>query len=230
MSPSPAFDPDLFRFLADLKTHNNKAWFEKNRSRYERVFKEPLAAFVSGFTPRLARISPYLIGDPKPSGGSVMRIYRDVRFSKDKSPYRSYTVVHFWYRGAEEGGAPGLFLFISPDEVSGGGGLWRPKPDVARKIRTKIVRESDRWIAVTRSPACRKRFELTGESLKRPPPGFPKEGPLRDDVMRKDFVASADISRQEFTSPDFLRTYEGIAQQLVPMLGFLSDAAGLPFR
>jgi uncharacterized protein (TIGR02453 family) len=226
----PKFDPDLLRFLAELKTHNNKRWFEQHKARYERVYKEPLSEFVAAVAPRLARISPYLIGDPKPSGGSVMRIYRDIRFSKDKSPYRSYTVVHFWYRGSQEGTAPGLFLYISPDEVSGGGGLWHPGPDVAHKIRTKILRDSDRWVAITRSAAFRKKFELTGESLKRPPPGFPKESRVLEDLMRKDFVASTTITQKEFTSADFARTYEAIARRLGPMLAFLCEAVGLPFR
>jgi uncharacterized protein (TIGR02453 family) len=229
MSDSGPFDPDLLKFLAELKRHNNKAWFEKNRPRYEVVYKEAFARFIRDFGPRLESISPELLADPRPTGGSVMRIFRDIRFSKDKSPYRTYTVVHFAHRGAGEGRGPGLFLFVSPTEISGGGGLWHPEPTVASRIRKAIVAHPDAWLGATAGPAFRRTFELTGESLKRPPPGISAEEPLIADLRRKDFVASTDISPSDFTSRRFLDTYEGIARGVAPLMAFLSEAIGLPF-
>lgn len=229
MTKGAAFDPDLFRFLAELKVHNNREWFERNRARYEHVYRDAFASFITEFAPRLARISSHLVADPRPTGGSVMRIYRDTRFSKDKSPYRSHTVVHFGHRDAGEGMAPGLFLFVSPEEISGGGGLWHPEPPVAKKIRSAIAKKTRQWIAATASPSFRKRFQLTGESLQRPPPGFPKDHPQLDDLRRKDFVASTDIPRSKFTTSSFPAYYEELARQVSPLLEFLCEAVGLPF-
>jgi uncharacterized protein (TIGR02453 family) len=223
------FEPDLFRFLGELRTHNNKPWFERNRPRYERVYKDALASFVTEFGPRLNGISPYLVADPRPVGGSVMRIFRDTRFSKDKSPYRSYTVIHFGHRDAGEGRAPGLFLYVAADEISAGGGLWHPAPAVAHSIRTAIARRPREWLDATASPSFRNRFELTGGSLKRPPPGFPRDHPQIAELMRRDFVASTDVPRSEFTSPHFLAYYEGVGRDLRPLLRFLCNAVGLPF-
>lgn len=223
------FPPDLQKFLGELKTHNNRAWFEENKARYERVYKVSFSAFVTAVGPRLAKISSELVADPKPSGGSVMRIYRDTRFSPDKSPYRTYTVVHFGHRKAGEGMAPGLFLYVSPEEVSAGGGLWHPETAVAQKIRSAIVADPRAWQAATASAGFRTRFELTGESLKRPPPGVPKDHALLADLVRKDFVASTDLTKTEFTSPQFLSTFDGIGRQVSPLLRFLCKAIGLPF-
>ena len=229
MDRVPRFDPDLLRFLAELRTHNNKEWFEKNRSRYERVYRDAFAAFIEAFRPKVKNLSPYLLADPRPVGGSLMRIYRDTRFSKDKSPYRTYTVAHFRHQDARDESAPGLFLYVAPDEISAGGGLWHPEPGVARKIRNAIASHPSEWLAATSSPPFRRRFELTGDSLKRPPPGFAANHPLIADLLRKDFVASTDVDRSEFTSPRFLRSYEEIAEQVSPMLKFLCNAVGLRF-
>jgi len=83
------FTPAFFKFFADLKKHNNKAWFDANKARYETVVREPLLAFIADFGPTLRRITPHLVADPRPVGGSMFRIYRDLRFSKDKSPYKT---------------------------------------------------------------------------------------------------------------------------------------------
>jgi uncharacterized protein (TIGR02453 family) len=229
MVERPVFDADLLKFLGELKTHNNKPWFERNRARYERVYRDSFASFITSIAPHLAKISPYLMADPRPVGGSVMRIYRDTRFSKDKSPYRTYTVVHFGHKDGEEGSAPGLFLYVARDEITAGGGIWHPEPAVARKIRSSIVTESREWLSSTASPPFRKRFQLTGESLKRPPPGISAEHPLILDLMRKDFVASTDVSRRDFTSSGFLGFYTEIGRQLSPLLRFVCKAIGLRY-
>lgn len=229
MASRGSFDPDLLKFLAELRTHNNRPWFEKNKARYERVYKAAFASFVEEFAPHLAKISPYLVADPRPTGGSVMRIYRDTRFSKDKSPYRTYTVVHFGHRDGLEGGAPGLFLYVAPDEISAGGGIWHPDSGAAQKIRSAIVQDPGRWLRAIGSPEFRNRFELTGESLKRPPPGIPKDHPQIKDLVRKDFVASTKVSTREFLASNFVTTYEGISRGVSPMMRLLCDSVGLSF-
>jgi uncharacterized protein (TIGR02453 family) len=229
MSAPNHFSRDLIRFLAELGSHNNRIWFEKNRARYERVYKDAFASFVEGFAPRLAKISSHFLADPRATGGSVMRIYRDTRFSKDKSPYRTYTVVHFGHKDGGEGSAPGFFLYVAPGEIAGGGGIWHPEPSVANKIRAAIAESPDGWTAATSSRAFRQRFELTGESLKRPPPGFPKDHPLVAELMQKDFVASTTVPMARFVSPGFPAYFEQLCWDVSPMMAFLTDAVGLGF-
>jgi uncharacterized protein (TIGR02453 family) len=229
VAPRPSFRPELLRFLAGLKAHNAKPWFEAHRAEYERFYREAFAQFVTDFGERLATISPYLVADPRPTGGSVMRIYRDTRFTPDKSPYRSYTVVHFGHRDAGKGSAPGLFLYVAPDEISGGGGWWHADPPQLAKVRAAIVRDPAGWTHAVGAAAFRRRFELTGESLKRPPPGIAADHPLLTDLRRKDFVASTQFSRLEFTSPGFLSRYEDAARTVSPLLRFLCRAVDLPY-
>jgi uncharacterized protein (TIGR02453 family) len=228
VEPAP-FGRDLLRFLTELRSHNNRVWFEKNRARYERVYKDAFASFIEEFAPRLRRISPHFVADPRSTGGSVMRIYRDTRFSKDKTPYRTYTVVHFAHEDGGEGRGPGFFLYVAPDEVSAGGGIWHPEPPIVHKVRSAIAKRPERWLAATRSPAFRQRFELTGESLKRPPPGFRRDHPEIAELMRKDFVASTSVPLSRFVSPGFPAYYDEVCRKVSPIMEFLCDAIGLPF-
>jgi uncharacterized protein (TIGR02453 family) len=229
VAPRAYFRPELLRFLAGLRAHNSKPWFEAHRTDYERFYRDAFVEFVTDFGERLPAISPYLVADPRPTGGSVMRIYRDTRFTPDKSPYRSYTVVHFGHRDAGKTSAPGLFLYVAPDEISGGGGWWHPDPPQAAQVRAAIAGDPAGWTSAVRSAAFVRRFELTGESLKRPPPGVAPDHPLLADLRRKDFVASTDFSRSEFTSPGFLGAYEHAARTVAPLLRFLCRATDLPF-
>lgn len=229
MPRTASFEPELLEFLSGLRRHNTKAWFDAHRSDYETYYREAFVRFVAEFGERLPKISRYLVADPRPTGGSVMRIYRDIRFSKDKSPYRTYTVVHFGHRDGGEGTSPGLFLYVDAQEVSAGGGLWHPEPATAKAIRTAIHKDPKGWTAATRTAAFRRKFELTGESLKRVPPGFPPESPLGEDLRRKDYVASSDLTTKQLTSPGFLDTYEGVARSVAPLMRFLCRATGLRY-
>lgn len=223
------FDPDLLVFLGELARHNTKAWFEANRARYEAVYRDAFSRFVAAVGERSDRFSPYLIADPRPVGGSVMRIFRDVRFSKDKSPYRTYTVAHFAHRDGEEGSAPGLFLYVGLDGISAGGGVWHPEPAAARKIRSAIAAGPTKWMGIVTAPEFRRRFELTGDSLKRAPPGFPNDHPYVSELKRKQFVASTDLTAAELTSPRFLDTFGKVAKELDPFMRFLCGSLDLRY-
>ena len=100
------FGPGLFRFLKDLKTHNERAWFQANKQRYEADVQEPFLRLIADLSPTLKKIGDGFIADPSPNGGSMMRIYRDIRFSKDKSPYKTYAAAHFWQAKGKDGAAP----------------------------------------------------------------------------------------------------------------------------
>src|SRR5579859_2760501 len=121
---SAYFTPDLFRFLDELEKHNRREWFEANKQRYEQSVKEPFLRLVTDLGPRLKKVSVHLVADPKPVGGSMMRIHRDIRFAKDKSPYKTAVMAHFWHDKGKDGATPAFYLRLKPRQSAAGGGIW----------------------------------------------------------------------------------------------------------
>jgi uncharacterized protein (TIGR02453 family) len=223
------FGPELFSYLEDLRANNNREWFAANRDRYEEHLLEPALAFIDAFAPRLEKISPHFRADSRPSGGSLFRIYRDTRFSKDKTPYKTNVGIHFRHERAKDAHAPGYYLHIGPDEVFAGGGIWHPDTDAATRIREAIVAEPDRWQQATRAGAFAKRLQLGGDSLKRVPPWADREHPLAEDLKRKDFFGSARLSQADVVAEGFVEEYERICRSLAPLQQFLCDALDVPY-
>jgi uncharacterized protein (TIGR02453 family) len=224
-----SFGPELFSFLADLGANNNREWFEANRHRYEEQLLEPALDFIEAFGRRLEKISPHFRADPRPSGGSLFRIYRDTRFSKDKSPYKTNVGIHFRHEQAKDAHAPGYYLHIGPDEVFAGGGIWHPGTEGATRIREAIVDDPERWRRATRGAAFTKRLELGGDSLKRVPPWADADHPFADDLKRKDFFGWARLSERDVVAPGFVDEYARICRAAAPLMQFLCDALGVPY-
>src|ERR687888_1974338 len=155
-----SFGPGLFSFLADLRANNNREWFAANKDRYEEHLLEPALDFIEAFAPRLEKISPHFRADPRPSGGSLFRIYRDTRFSKDKTPYKTNVGIHFRHERAKDANAPGYYLHIGPGEVFAGGGIWHPDTEAATRIREAIAADPTRWRRAPRGGALPKGPEL----------------------------------------------------------------------
>ena len=135
MSSSPHFTPALFEFLADLSMNNEREWFQANKARYERDVRDPMIEFVVDFGEKLREINPHMVADPRKSGGSVFRIYRDVRFSRDKSPYKTNAGAHFRHEVGREVHGPGFYLHLEPGNVFAGAGIWMPNSATLGKIR-----------------------------------------------------------------------------------------------
>ena len=145
---------------------------------------EPALAFIEDFGPRLHAISPHLRADPRRTGGSLFRIYRDTRFSKDKTPYKTAAGIHFKHERAKDVQAPGFYLHLAPGEVFAGGGIWHPDTKTVNAIREAIVADPDGWREATAGST------RPGNALKRVPTGFDKDHPLAEDLKRKDFAAN----------------------------------------
>lgn len=221
-----SFAPDALAFLAELAKHNNREWFTKNKTRYEQTVRDPALRFVREVAPKLGRISPRLVADPRPVGGSVSRIYRDIRFSKDKSPYKTSVGIGFAHEAAHshEGGFPGIYLHLTPGNSMVAGGAWRPEPKDLARIRQAIVVRPKEWAKVGRAG-----IEVGGEALQRVPPGFDRDHEFAEDLKRKDFVASTALSDREVTSPRFQGRFLDVAQSFDPLNGFLASALGVPW-
>jgi uncharacterized protein (TIGR02453 family) len=224
-----SFGPELLSFLTDLRANNNREWFAANKDRYEEDLVEPALAFINAFAPRLEKISPHFRADARPSGGSLFRIYRDTRFSKDKTPYKTNLGIHFRHERSKNAYAPGFYLHIGPDEVFAGGGIWHPDTEAATRIREAIVADPDRWKRATRGRAFASRLELGGDSLKRVPRWADPEHPLVEDLRRKDFFAWARLSGDDVVAPGLLDEYARICRAAAPLMQFLCDALEVPY-
>jgi len=224
-----SFGPGLFSFLADLRANNSREWFAANRNRYEEQLLEPALAFINAFAPRLEKISPHFLADARPSGGSLFRIYRDTRFSKDKTPYKTNLGIHFRHERSKDAHAPGYYLHIGPGEVFAGGGIWHPATEAATTIRERIAAEPERWKHATRTGAFAKRLRLGGDSLKRVPPWADPEHPLADDLKRKDFFGSTRLEENDVIAPGFVDEYARICRAAAPLMQFLCGALEVPY-
>lgn len=220
------FKPGFFEFFEELRKNNNKEWFTANKERYEKVVQEPAVRFVRDAGVRLQKISSYLVADARPFGGSISRIYRDIRFSPDKSPYKTEVGIHFWHGKAQgaEHMSPGLYLHLRSGESAAYSGVWHPEAPTLKKIRDRIVDEPDAWKKVRRS-----RVRIEGESLQRPPPGYDPNHPFIQDLRRKDFTAGRNFRDNEVTSPRFLDSFVETCESMDPLNRFLATAIGLPW-
>jgi len=169
MAKGGHFGPDFFRFLVDLRDHNDRHWFLAHKDRYETAVRDPFLRFVADLGPLLQKLPSPFTADPSPVGGSMMRIYRDIRFSPDKSPYKTCVAAHFRHVDLKGESAPALYLHLEPGESGLGGGIWRPAPPVAKRIRDAIVRDSSRWRRITQRRRFTSTYTLAGESYTRSP-------------------------------------------------------------
>ncbi len=229
MSEKSYFGPELFGFFRELQKNNNREWFTANKQRYESDVQDPFLRFIADFGPRLRKISKHLVADARPVGGSLFRLHRDVRFSKDKTPYKTMAAAHFHYAIKKDVHAPGFYLQLGPAEVFAGGGLWHPDAETLGRVRDAIVATPDRWRSVTSGKAFKATLILWGDTLKRPPRGYDPEHPLIQDLKRKDFVVSARLSEEDACALDFIDRFTEICRKAEPFIGFVTKAIGLPW-
>lgn len=223
------FSPELFTFLRELKDNNDRDWFAANKTRYLDAVQEPALEFVAEFAPVLETISPHFVADPRPVGGSLFRIYRDTRFAKDKTPYKTHTGIHFRHEVGKDVHAPGYYLHLGPEWVAAVAGIWRPDSPSLAKIREAIAAEPDEWGAATSEAGFAKRYDLGGESLKRPPAGFDPEHPYVDDLKRTDFIASSRLEESDVTARGFPKKLAERWRAASPFMSFLCRALDVPF-
>ena len=140
---SPHITPSLFDFLRALKQNNDKVWFAENKQRYESVVREPLLKFITDFAIHLAKVSPHYEADPRKVGGSLFRVHRDIRFSPDKSPYKTHAGIQFRHESGKNVHAPGFYLHLEPDNVFTAIGVWHPDSETLGKVRDAIVAHSN---------------------------------------------------------------------------------------
>jgi uncharacterized protein (TIGR02453 family) len=227
MASRPYFGPGLFDFLRELRQHNSRDWFLANKPRYESEVRDPMLRFITDFGPRLRAISRHFRADPRPVGGSLFRIHRDTRFSKDKTPYKTMVAAQFRHEAGGDVHAPGFYLHLEPGQVFAGAGLWRPDAGTLAKVRDTLVAHPERWTRAVSGRAFRKTVTFSGEMLARPPRGYDPAHPLIVDLKRKDFVVTAPLSEAAACAPDFMGRVTPVYQTAAPLVEFLTRAVGL---
>ncbi|HHC09307.1 MAG TPA: DUF2461 domain-containing protein [Actinobacteria bacterium] len=223
------FTPRLFRFLRELADHNDRAWFEAHRDDYVRDVEAPALDFIDAVRDPLAELAPHFVADARRIGGSLFRIHRDLRFTKDKTPYKTHVGIHFRHETARDVHAPGFYLHLEPRNCFVGVGIWRPEPRVASRVRERILAEPEAWMAATRALPFAQVFTLDGERLQRPPRGVDPDHPLVDDLRFKEFVASCRLSQREVTSSGFVDGFIRRLERTVPFMAFLCGAVGVDY-
>ncbi len=220
------FSREAVQFLTDLASNNDRAWFQPRKDAYERLLKEPLEELIAELADRFAARGIPLEADPR---RSPFRIYRDVRFSKDKSPYKTNLGASFPLVGAS---GIGGYFHLAPGEIFVGGGMWHPEPPLLAFFRTRVAADPTTIRALMAEPAFAGTFTLGGDQLKRVPAGYSPDHPAADLLRHKDVVFSRRLSDDEaFSSqlPDLIASSLAAA---VPLMTYLAGqpAAAPPDR
>jgi uncharacterized protein (TIGR02453 family) len=227
--PPAHFRPATVAFLHELQHNNNRDWFNDNKKRYEAEVLDPALAFIQAMQTPLERIAPHFVAVPKRVGGSLMRIYRDTRFGKDKTPYKTNIGIQFRHEQAKDVHAPGFYVHIDPERVFVGAGMWRPAAPALAAIRKRIDEKPAEWQRARDDRTFKKQFQLAGESLVRPPRGYAADHPLIDDLRRKDFIAVRDFGHDDALQASFLRKVETAFRAAVPFMKFLCKAVDVRY-
>jgi uncharacterized protein (TIGR02453 family) len=222
------FSKRTFSFLKELKNNNQRDWFAENKPRYENDVLAPALAFVEAMQPHIKKISRYLLAEPKRVGGSIMRIYRDTRFAKDKTPYKTNVGIHFRHSQGGDVHAPGLYVHLEPGQCFVAAGIWMPPAEPLQWIRQAIMDDPAEWKKATTNKSFVERFRLDGDSLKTAPRGIAVDHPQIEDLRRKSFAGISKWKDADFLSDDLLDQIASEFQRAKPLMKFLCDALQQP--
>jgi uncharacterized protein (TIGR02453 family) len=227
------FRPEAIQFLADLASNNDRAWFQPRKGEYERLLKEPLEALIATLADRFAARGIPLRADP---GRSPFRIYRDVRFSKDKSPYKTNLGASFpWVGEGPDDGvgrshtgnvhSSGGYFHLQPGEIYVGGGIWHPEKPWIDAFRRRVADDPGGIRNLVDAPAFRKTFgslSREGHALQRVPTGFPADHPAADLLRLKDVVFGRRLADAEAMSPALPDLIADTFETAMPVMRYLA--------
>ena len=224
------FSDASFKFLRALARNNNKEWFGEHKQQYEDHVRQPFLRLLTDLQPDLAEVSAHYRADPKTVGGSLFRIYRDARFSNDKSPYKSWQGARLFHERRKQVAAPSFYIHLQPGHCFVGAGLWHPEAPTQRRVRQFIFDNPGSWKAAAHAPKFRKRFDFDdSEVLARPPRGFPADFELIDDLKHKNFVFTHAMDDASMTSPRLRQALVADLAALAPFMDYLCAALDLEF-
>ena len=230
------FTPASLTFLRGLARNNTKRWFEAHRETYENDVRAPMRALIEEMDVRLARFAPEITGDPK---HSMFRINRDIRFSRDKSPYKTHAACWFRHRAAShrvggdaEEGSAGLYFHLQPRQSLVGAGIWMPPRPTLNKIRDAIADDHEGFARVVEHPRARRRFGGLDDSamLKRMPRGFAEDHPAARWLRYQSFTIGRSLGDNQVCGPRLPAVLEADFKSMLPLVRWLNRALGLQAR
>ncbi|HTM47851.1 MAG TPA: DUF2461 domain-containing protein [Bryobacteraceae bacterium] len=221
MNPAFAgFPPQAMTFFRGLKKNNTRDWFQPRKEIYDQKVRGPMLELVAALMRRLADFAPDHVGDPKKA---IYRIYRDTRFSKNKTPYKTHIAAVFPRRDLEKHGGAGYYFSVSPEEVEVGGGVYMPAPESLRAIREHLLQHHAEFRRIAAAPAVRRLFgEVYGDSLTRVPKGFPADHPAADLLRMKQFLLFKTLDGKLALTPELYRELLTRFEAMTPFLHFLN--------
>ncbi|MGI2171683.1 DUF2461 domain-containing protein [Shewanella sp. MF05960] len=222
------FSLQSFDFLHKLANNNDREWFKANQPDYEDRVRTPALQFIEAMQGTVLGLSPRFTAVPKKVGGSLMRPQRDSRFSKDKTPYKTNVGIQFRHFQAKDVHAPGFYVHVANDECFIAAGIWHPEAKALNAIR-QCIDENPNGYKKALAVLSKAGFELTGDSLIRPPRGFDSQHPLIDELKRKDFIAIKPVSIEQVCSDDFVEFCTKEFEQTRSLMAYLCFALSLDF-
>ncbi len=221
--PFDGFPAEGIGFLKRLKRNNNRLWFGRHKHEYEASVKTPMLSLIAALQPHFEKFAPEVDINPK---RSLFRVYRDVRFSKDKSPYKTHVAAHFVLRGKPKGvEGSGYYLHIEPGEVYLGGGIYMPDSDQLKKIRRAISDQPEQFLSILGNAKFKSMFgKLEGEKLQRVPKGYEPDHAMADWLRHKQFFVWVDWPESKSRKEDFVAEVASVFEAATPLVRFLNDA------
>ncbi|MDX2298288.1 MAG: DUF2461 domain-containing protein [Xanthomonadaceae bacterium] len=226
---STYFSDQTFRFQRALARHNEREWFHAHKADYEAHLRQPFLHLIADLQAPLAKLSAHFVADPRPVGGSLFRIHRDTRFSKDKTPYKPWAGARLYHQRSRETEAPSFYIHIAPGDSFVGGGLWHPGNPTTRRVRSFIADNPSTWQRFTHAAKFREHCNMVGDTLVRPPAGFPADHPLIEDLKRKDFVAVCALDDALVTGPKLIPAIAERLTLVAPLIDYLCAALDLEY-
>jgi len=216
------FTKKTLSFLRALKRNNRREWFLPRKDDYEQHVKAPMIALVERLAGDMRTFAPELVADPKVS---LFRVYRDTRFSSDKTPYKTHVAARFPQRSFPRGEGAGLYMEIAPEWVWMGGGMYMPTTADLHDIRAQIASSHPRFHRLVTAPAFKRTVgALTGERLTRVPLGYTKDHPAAHYLQFKQFLGAREYEASLATSPRFYRELLNVFKGVAPLVQFLNAA------
>jgi uncharacterized protein (TIGR02453 family) len=218
---APRFPPETIRFLRALKRNNRREWFQPRKDQYDAQVRAPMIAVIERLAVDFRSFAPELVASPKLS---LYRVYRDTRFSDNKTPYKTHIAAIFPWRGLAKHEGAGVYFHVSPDDVWIGGGMYAPQTPQLQAVREHIAANARRLRRIVEAPAFRRRVgALEGERLQRVPRGFAKDHEAADLLKYRQFLAGRELPAAFATSPAFYRELIAVFRQVVPLARFLNE-------
>jgi uncharacterized protein (TIGR02453 family) len=217
----PGFPKEGIAFLRALKKNNDREWFTPRKAAFEATVRQPMIELVSAIHGAMLRFAPQYVGEP---AKCVYRIYRDTRFSKDKTPYKTYASALLLRNGFDKytGGAA-YYFSISPESIEVAGGIYTPDRDVLLTVRQHIADNHRQFLATFQSPKVKKLLgDLQGDSVSRVPKGFDPEHPAAELIKRKHYLLDVRLDPKLATTPKLLTELVSRIEAMTPFVEFLN--------